>query len=231
MKKINMKRFCNQIAADYHKERVERVDAYKDEEWRIIKRRIKKNQKVLDLCCGPGTFLVPLAKEGYNIEGIDFSSEMLKQAKEFAKKENTRIRTSIGDARNIRRKNNQYDLVLLMGDSIGSIPKSENRQRVIDECFRVLKNGGTLIVTFGNKYYSVRWTLNQILLYIWRAIMSHFGNELIEFGDWIDKMYGRTRIHHNYSKKEVLESLKKSGFRIKSAINIAHKFIFVTEKP
>jgi len=71
---------------------------------------IKKNYKILDLCCGPGTFLVPLTKKNYNIEGIDFSKQMLKQAKKFAKKKKTQIKINQGDATNIKRKNNPNKL-------------------------------------------------------------------------------------------------------------------------
>lgn len=54
---------------------------------------------------------------------------MLKQAINFAEKE--KIRISLEDVRNIRRRDETYDLILLMGDSIGSIPRSENRQKLL----------------------------------------------------------------------------------------------------
>lgn len=193
MKEIDVRKFCDNIAAEYSRDRVGERDEYKKEEWRVIGKYVRKSQKILDLCCGPGTFLVPLARQKYNIEGIDFSEGMLRQAKEFAKKEKTKIRTSLGDARNIKRKSNHYDLVLLLGDSIGSMAKSGNRQKVIDECFRILRNNGILIITFGNRKYSVWWLLKGMIFYIWKLATSYFVNERVEYGDWVYELYGKKR--------------------------------------
>lgn len=229
MKEIYMRKFCGNIAEDYSRDRLGERDEYKKEEWKIIGKYVSKNQKILDLCCGPGAFLVPLSKK-YNIEGIDFSEGMLKQAKEFAKKEKVKIKTSLGDATNIRRKDNNYGLILLMGDSIGSIPKSENRQKVIDECFRILRNNGILIITFGNRNYSAWWYLKGMIFYLWRLATSYFGNERVEYGDWIYELYGRKGMHHGYSEKEAVESLEKAGFKIESILKTSHKIIFVAKK-
>ncbi|MCD6367794.1 MAG: class I SAM-dependent methyltransferase, partial [Candidatus Aenigmarchaeota archaeon] len=95
MVKINMKKFSDKVADNYAKRRI-KEERYKKDEWKIVRKYIRKNHKILDLCCGPGTFLVPLTKEGYKIEGIDFSKGMLKEAKKFARKENVKIRITQG---------------------------------------------------------------------------------------------------------------------------------------
>ena len=41
----------------------------------------EKDAKVLELCCGTGRLTIPIAKEGYNICGIDYTPSMLEQAK------------------------------------------------------------------------------------------------------------------------------------------------------
>src|SRR4051812_45289036 len=42
----------------------------------------KKPKTILDLGCGTGGHALLLADKGYKVHGVDFSSEMLKQAKE-----------------------------------------------------------------------------------------------------------------------------------------------------
>lgn len=227
MAQVDMKKFIDEIAAYYSRERIEERSEVKTEEWKIAVRHINKRQKILDLCCGPGTFLVPLTKGGYDIEGTDSSEEMLKHAREYAKNERVKIRAFLGDATNVERKNNSYDVILLMGDSIGSIPGSENRQRVLNECHRLLKDNGVLIVTMGNRHSSLWWLLKITLQYLWRRVRA----ERIEFGDWIYELYGKKGgIHHNYSRKEAIASLQKAGLKIEETVKVSHKFIFVAMK-
>lgn len=44
----------------------------------------KKGEKILEALCGSGRFLVPFMKRGFNISGIDLSSEMLGKLKQKA---------------------------------------------------------------------------------------------------------------------------------------------------
>ena len=50
-----------------------------------------KNARILELCCGTGRLTIPIAKDGYNITGIDYTPSMLEQAKIKASKERLEI--------------------------------------------------------------------------------------------------------------------------------------------
>lgn len=43
-----------------------------------------KDAKILELCCGTGRLTIPIAKDGYNIKGVDYTLSMLERAKEKA---------------------------------------------------------------------------------------------------------------------------------------------------
>jgi len=49
----------------------------------FYKRWLPKNKdaRILELCCGTGRLTLPIAKDGYNISGVDYTSSMLEQAK------------------------------------------------------------------------------------------------------------------------------------------------------
>ena len=47
----------------------------------------KKDARILELCCGTGRLTLPIAKDGYDISGVDFTSSMLEQAKVKASEE------------------------------------------------------------------------------------------------------------------------------------------------
>ena len=51
-------------------------------------------QKILDLACGTGSITVPMAQMGYEMTGIDLSSEMLALAQKKAEDAHVRIRFS-----------------------------------------------------------------------------------------------------------------------------------------
>ena len=40
-----------------------------------------KEARILELCCGTGRLTIPIAQEGYNICGVDYTPSMLEQAK------------------------------------------------------------------------------------------------------------------------------------------------------
>ena len=40
-----------------------------------------RDSRILELCCGTGRLTIPIAKDGYDISGVDYTSSMLEQAK------------------------------------------------------------------------------------------------------------------------------------------------------
>lgn len=49
----------------------------------FYKRWLPKNKDacILELCCGTGRLTIPIAQEGYDISGVDYTASMLEQAK------------------------------------------------------------------------------------------------------------------------------------------------------
>src|SRR5688500_5902627 len=46
---------------------------------------------VLDLCCGPGRYAIPLAKQGFTVTGVDRTSFLLNKAKTYSEQQEVRI--------------------------------------------------------------------------------------------------------------------------------------------
>ena len=53
-----------------------------------------KDAGILELCCGTGRLTLPIAKNGYNICGVDNSTSMLEQAKLKASEIGLKINSS-----------------------------------------------------------------------------------------------------------------------------------------
>lgn len=72
-----------------------------------------------------------------------------------------KIKITQGNATRINREDKSYDIILLFGDSIGSILDPKDKQKVFDECYRILKDYGILITTLGNRYSSLGWAIRH----------------------------------------------------------------------
>lgn len=116
------------------------------EELMYLKKFINKNQKILDLGCGYGRVTIPLAREGYSIDGIDIVPSFIKKASEDAEKENLKIDFKVGDMRKLPYEDESYDAILSMWGVFVELPTVDEQLEAIKEMRRVLKNNGLVVV-------------------------------------------------------------------------------------
>lgn len=108
-----------------------------------------KGQKILDVGCGSGVFMIDFAKRGAFVVGVDYSQKMLDLAKkelDIFKIPKSRYMLKKADATNLPFGKNEFDLVLATG--LTDYLKDQEDQRFLQEAARVLKKSGTLIVSF-----------------------------------------------------------------------------------
>ena len=89
---------------------------------------------VLELACGTGAYLIPLAEKGIEIVGVDISDEMLSRAKEKAAARNVRVDLRKSDIRDFE-WNQKFPLILLLGNSLQHLLKRED----VEKCFAAVK--------------------------------------------------------------------------------------------
>jgi SAM-dependent methyltransferase len=117
---------------------------------------IPPGQKVLEIGCGAGRCTVALAQRGYLVQAMDSVEGMLNSTQEHAIEAgvSSSVTTSLGDAHNLAFQDGNFGLVL----AIGVIPYLQFPQNALREMARVLRPGGFLLVTAGN-----RWRLGDVL--------------------------------------------------------------------
>ena len=137
---MNRHEFFDRCAADWDK----RID---EEELLRLKKiieiaDIKMGERVLDVGCGTGIFL-PLLKEAAGKKGevvaLDFSSNMLKKAKE---KFGEQFRYIQAEAENMPLEDSSFDKVI----SFASFPHFSDKKKAISEIWRVLRPGGRFLI-------------------------------------------------------------------------------------
>jgi len=115
---------------------------YTKKELGYLKRILNKKQKILDVGCGYGRFTIPLAKQGYNIEGIDITPLLIRKAKEMSNKEKINISFKVGDMKKLPYKKESFDSIICMWSVFTELNKELDQVKSIKEMLRVLKKGG-----------------------------------------------------------------------------------------
>ena len=104
-----------------------------------------KGARILELCCGTGRLTLPIAKDGYNISGVDYTSSMLDQAKIKASEAGLEIRFIEADIRTLNLQD-KYDLVFIPFNSIHHLYKNEDLFRAFNVVKNHLKEGGLFLL-------------------------------------------------------------------------------------
>jgi SAM-dependent methyltransferase len=106
--------------------------------------------RVLDVPCGQGRHAHLLAEAGFDVDGLDYSADLLA----VAKKRGTgpRLRYTRGDMRALPAKwTGRFDAVLNLFTSFGFFTDPAEDRQVIAQFARVLAPGGTLVWHGGNR--------------------------------------------------------------------------------
>jgi ubiquinone/menaquinone biosynthesis C-methylase UbiE len=100
---------------------------------------VKSGTRVLDVACGPGYAAAAAAVRGASPVGLDFSSEMVEEAR--GRYRNLDFRT--GDAEQLPFENPEFDAVVL---NFGMLHLARP-ERALEEAYRVLHPGGRVAFT------------------------------------------------------------------------------------
>lgn len=103
---------------------------------------VKEGQKILDAGAGTGNFSLKLAKKGAEVTGIDLSEDMLKLAEEKTKQEGYDIPFLKRDIFETGFGDESFDAVF----SMAAFEFIEDHERAIEELYRLVKPGGSLLI-------------------------------------------------------------------------------------
>lgn len=109
--------------------------------------------KIVDVGCGGGQVAIALAKQGYNVLGIDESENMINSAFESVGKQDKKIQSNVSLL-----KQSIYDIDVQDYDSMtamGVIGYLASDKTLFDIAYKSLKNGGYFIVSFRNKIFDL----------------------------------------------------------------------------
>jgi len=145
------------------------------------------NQRVFDMGCGTGSFFQELVAQGGEVLGADGALEMARMARQHAQDvdpDKCRVLGSVIEQIGLR--SHSVDAAIC----VGVMEYVENEDQAIQELIRVVKPGGTLIVTIPNSKCVDLWMKNLLTIprRLGRSLAGLFG-KLIGDGKDVDRRY------------------------------------------
>lgn len=244
-----MKRILHTTAkASHYSHQAKNYDAFNEDNSKITNQTIEKILKkhrvktVLDVTCGTGSQVFWLSKRGYEVTGSDINVNMLRVAKQRAKKEQLPIRFIEGDMRTI--KVGVYDAVISIFNAVGHLTKRDF-EKAMRNVHANLKSEGIYVFDINNLTYLLHDNNITSLTIDWQTKEGDKINRCFQFST-IDskgiltsyttsitcKKNGKPKMTEGaqtlqvYSASMLKEMLQRNGFKVLSQYDInGSKFI------
>jgi len=169
---------------------------------------------VLELACGTGRILLPIAREGIAIHGVDNSLPMLNVLQDKLRQEPKDVRelvsTAHGDIRNFR-SNREYSLVIIPFRPLQHMYTVEDQLAALQTAAFHLELGGTLVFdVFYPKFDSLNSKVGEeVLELVWtpksdrsKVIRRYFRKESV---DKINQNFSATFIFRTYQGERLIQ--------------------------
>ncbi|MGD8833359.1 MAG: methyltransferase domain-containing protein [Desulfobacteraceae bacterium] len=108
---------------------------------------LRPAHKILDLCGGHGRHSLELCRRGFaHCTVFDYSTALLGQGAQTARRLNFSVDFVQGDARRILMQSGNFHHVLILGNSLGYVGSSGADQQIVNEAHRLLDQSGWIAI-------------------------------------------------------------------------------------
>lgn len=154
-------------------------------QYKIVIANIKKGRKILEGGCGLSQWVYKLNELGFDISGVDYAPKTVENINKIY----PQLDIKVGNVENLEIENSSIATYL----SWGVIEHFENgSKKSLDEAYRVLENGGKLIVSVPYQ--------NPLITLLYKD------KKELGMGEFFQYLF---------SKKDFVNALENSGFKIK----------------
>ena len=122
--------------------------------------------RLLNIGCGHGADFLPF-KQGFDLYGVDFSTEMLKFARKYSTKFGLAVELTLADVRYLPYPEETFDWAISVA-TYHHIMGREEQQAALNELRRVLKPGGEAFITVWNRWQPRFWFKPRKVAVPWR---------------------------------------------------------------
>ncbi|MEI7690528.1 MAG: methyltransferase domain-containing protein [bacterium] len=171
--------------------------------------QIRKGSKILDLGCGNGRVIEILEKFNISYTGLDISENLIKLAQKKYPDKNF----IVSDLLKTPLSDDEFDYVLSIA-TLHHIPSEEQRLNAFLEINRILRPGGTILITVWYFWDDPVFKKEMDEKYI----SQESTKTELEYGDFLkpwkdnNKNVLAERYFHAWGKTEIEDLLNKTGF-------------------
>ena len=117
--------------------------------------RIRQNDRILDLSCGTVRHSLELARQGFDVVGVDRTTSFIKKAKQQAEEESLKVELVVGDMREYRQPKS-FDIVMNLFGSFGYFEDPDDDRQVVKNMYASLRSGGRFLIETMGKEIAAR---------------------------------------------------------------------------
>lgn len=208
---------------------------------KMIRKLNTQVHSVLDLACGTGNLSEILYEQGFDVQGVDISQDMIDIARHKAQEKHYTITYHIQDASELSLEKRDFDVCVSLFDSLNYILDPIMLQNAIRRVFDHIRKGGLFIFDMNSLYALESGFFDQENLYeddpvryIWRSEFNpdsricRIRMRFIVKEGKEEREFRETHIQYAYREEEVREMLLNAGFR---ELNSYHRYTFKPVHP
>lgn len=178
--------------------------------------RLRPGDSILDMACGKGRHSIFLNKKGYDVTGVDLSSQSIALAKQY---ENEQLKFAVHDMREIYAQE-KFQYIFNLFTSFGYFENEDENLKAIEAMNTALKQNGTLVLDFLNPDVVIKGlvpeekkVIDEISFYINREIRDGWIIKNIKLNDQGRDFHFQERVKA-IGVEEFLRFFSKSGFTV-----------------
>lgn len=203
---------------------------------RVLNKYLQIKESLLDVGCGTGRHVVPLAKRGFDVLGVDRDKEFIEASKTKLKQKKLSAGLIVADACNLSLQDRSFDYVVSMGNVLGDVGVHRNkRENILREIQRTAKTTGILVVELVHRY----WQPADILKWLWNYLTTTI-QELLgkptEYGDYTETIHLDNHTEkltfHAFTTREAQKLFEALGLsaRVERRRKLFHDWFFIIGK-
>ncbi len=190
-------------------------------EMSVLLECLRSANTLLDVGCGTGRHIVPLAENGLKVLAIDISREYVMAAKEKLRSRGllADVDLLVADAQHVPLDKVPFDAAICMGNVLGDVGiTNQKRIRIVDEMINAAGCEAIFIIELVHRY----WKPKDLLVWLFRYFRTTLGKlfeKSLEYGDYTETIIVDHRSHrlkfHAFTTREAKLLFARKGFHVR----------------